>query len=214
MHPSYVASAENVLSADESGPSPLLPPTLVCMPMETDPASPIPVRQVAQMLSEWIGRLGAIWIEGEVSDFSRRGNARWQFLTLRDLEANASLTVVAETSLISALEPPLEVGQRVAVWAKPEFWSGRGSLNMRARSIRSIGLGELLARLAQLKATLAAEGLFSAERKRPLPFLPTRIGLVCGRNSDAMHDVIVNARKRWPAAEFDVREVEIGRAHV
>ena len=72
-----------------------------------------------------------------------------------------------------------------------------------------MGLGELLARLAQLQATLAAEGLFAAERKQPLPFLPRRIGLICGRNSDAEHDVIVNARDRWPAAQFEIREVAV-----
>lgn len=75
--------------------------------------------------------------------------------------------------------------------------------------MRAVGLGELLARLAQLQATLAAEGLFAPERKKPLPFLPRRIGLICGRNSDAEHDVVVNARDRWPAARFEIREVAV-----
>ena len=179
------------------------------MALDSGPDSPVPVRTVSQMIGEWIGRLGAVWIEGEVADFKERPRARVQFLTLRDLEANVSVTVVADAELISRMDPGLEVGQRLVVWAKPEFWTGRGTLQLRARTIRAVGLGELLARLAQLQATLAAEGLFAPERKQPLPFLPRRIGLICGRNSDAEHDVVVNARDRWPAAQFDIREVAV-----
>ena len=179
------------------------------MALETGPDSPVPVRTVSHMLGEWIGKLGAIWVEGEVAEFRPRSQARMQFLTLRDIEANASLTVVADSELVGRLDPPLEAGQRVIVWARPEFWAGRGSLQLRARTIRAVGVGELLARLAQLQATLAAEGLFAPERKKPLPFLPRRIGLICGRNSDAEHDVVVNARERWPATDFEIREVAV-----
>lgn len=179
------------------------------MTLETGPDSPVPVRTVSRMLGEWIGKLGAIWIEGEVAEFRPRSGARMQFLVLRDTEANVSLSVVADSELVGRMDPPLEPGQRLVVWARPEFWSGRGSLQLRARSMRAVGLGELLARLAQLQATLAAEGLFAPERKKPLPFLPRRIGLICGRNSDAEHDVVVNARDRWPAAEFEIREVAV-----
>ena len=183
------------------------------MALETGPDSPVPVRTVSQMLSDWIGKLGAIWVEGEVADFRPRSQARMQFLTLRDIEASASLTVVADSELVGRLDPPLEPGARIVVWARPEFWAGRGSLQLRARSIRSVGIGELLARLAQLQATLAAEGLFAPERKKPLPFLPGRVGLICGRNSDAEHDVVVNARDRWPATDFEIREVAVQGAN-
>lgn len=179
------------------------------MAQDSGPESPLPVRTVSQMIGEWVGRLGAVWIEGQVADFKERPRARVQFLSLRDLEANVSVSVVADADLLARMEPPLEIGQRVVVWAKPEFWSGRGTLQLRARTIKSVGIGELLARLAQLQATLAAEGLFAPERKQPLPFLPRRIGLICGRGSDAEHDVVVNARDRWPAAEFDIREVAV-----
>ena len=179
------------------------------MALETGPDSPVPVRTVSRMLGDWIGKLGAIWVEGEVAEFRPRPGTRMQFVVLRDTEANVSLSVVADSELVGRMDPPLEAGQRLIVWARPEFWSGRGSLQLRARSIRAVGLGELLARLAQLQATLAAEGLFAPERKKPLPFLPRRIGLICGRNSDAEHDVVVNARDRWPAAEFEIREVAV-----
>lgn len=179
------------------------------MALETSPDAPVPVRTVSRMLGDWIGKLGAIWVEGEVADYRERPRTRMQFLVLRDTEANVSLSVVADSELVGRMDPPLEQGQRLIVWARPEFWSGRGSLQLRARSMRAVGLGELLARLAQLQATLAAEGLFAPERKKPLPFLPRRIGLICGRNSDAEHDVVVNARDRWPAAQFEIREVAV-----
>ena len=179
------------------------------MTLDTGPDSPVPVRTVSQKIGEWIGRLGAVWVEGQVADFKERPRARAQFLVLRDLEANVSLSVVVDADIVARMDPPLEIGQRLVVWAKPEFWSGRGSLQLRARTIRAVGIGELLARLAQLQATLAAEGLFAPERKQPLPFLPRRIGLICGRGSDAEHDVVVNARDRWPAADFEIREVAV-----
>jgi exodeoxyribonuclease VII large subunit len=76
-----------------------------------------------------------------------------------------------------------------------------------------VGVGELLARLEQLKKSLAAEGLFAAERKKPLPFLPQLIGLVCGRASAAERDVLENARHRWPAVRFEVRNVAVQGVH-
>jgi exodeoxyribonuclease VII large subunit len=72
-----------------------------------------------------------------------------------------------------------------------------------------VGLGELIARLEALRNLLASEGLFDIERKKPIPFLPSRVGLICGANSDAMHDVIKNAQRRWPDVEFVVREVAV-----
>jgi len=117
--------------------------------------------------------------------------------------------VVADAALIGGVSPPLEQGQRIVVHAKPEYWTGRGSLQFRAREIRPVGLGTLLEQLERLRALLAAEGVFSPERKKPLPFLPRRIGLVCGRNSAAMHDVLVNVEDRWPGIAFEVREVAV-----
>lgn len=120
-----------------------------------------------------------------------------------------SISVSADPKVLGALEPPLAPGQRIIVQAQPEYWTGRGSLNFRAREIRPVGIGDLLAQLERLRVLLAAEGLFAPERKKALPFLPRKIGLICGRNSAAMHDVLVNARERWPAIAFEVREVAV-----
>jgi exodeoxyribonuclease VII large subunit len=80
---------------------------------------------------------------------------------------------------------------------------------MSAKEIRQVGVGELLARLEALKEKLAAEGLFSADRKVALPKLPRKVGLICGRNTDAEKDVVENARRRWPSVEFEIREVTV-----
>jgi len=179
------------------------------MAQDSSPEEPLPVRTVSRMLADWIGRLGSVWIDGQVAEYRPRPGARNHYFVLRDTDADMSLTVMADVAVIGRLEPPLAEGQRLLVNARPDFYTGRGSLSLRAREIRAVGLGQLLEQLARLRETLAAEGLFDPSRKKPLPFLPRRIGLICGRASAAMEDVLVNARERWPGMEFEVREVPV-----
>lgn len=179
------------------------------MALDSSADAPVPVRTVSRLIGDWIGQLGAVWMEGQVAQFRKRPGARNQFLVLRDTDAEISLTVVADAQLVGSVEPPLAEGQRVVIWARPEFWSGQGSLQLRAREIRPVGIGDLLASIERLKGVLAAEGLFSPERKLPLPFLPRTIGLICGRASAAMTDVLVNVEDRWPGMPFAVREVAV-----
>ena len=168
---------------------------------------PLPVRTVARSLMEWIDRLGRVWVEGQVTQVSRRPGT--VFLTLRDPVADMSLSVVCPRAVCEAVVPPLDEGARIVVHAKPEFYAGRGTLSLKALEIRPVGVGELLARLERLKALLGQEGLFAADRKKPLPFLPRRVGLITGRASAAERDVLENAKRRWPAVAFDVREVAV-----
>lgn len=179
------------------------------MALETSPESPAAVRTVSRLMAEYIGRLGPVWIDGQVAEFRPRPGARVHFLVLRDPDADMSITVAADPKVLGAVEPPLAPGQRIVVQAQAEYWTGRGSLQFRAKEIRPVGIGELLAQLERLRGVLAGEGLFAPERKRPLPFLPRRVGLICGRNSAAMQDVLVNASERWPAVDFEVREVAV-----
>jgi exodeoxyribonuclease VII large subunit len=97
----------------------------------------------------------------------------------------------------------------VVIWARPDFNANRGSFALTALEIRAVGVGELLARLERLRRQLASEGLFSAERKRALPFLPGVIGLICGRDSAARRDVQQNAERRWPAVRFRVEQTAV-----
>lgn len=177
--------------------------------LDSSAEHPAPVRTVSRLVGEWVGRLGPIWMDGQVAEFRPRPGARNIYLTLRDPDVDMSLTIVADTALVGSVEPPLAQGQRIVVYAKPEYWTGRGSLQFRAKEIRPVGLGALLEQLERLKHLLTAEGLFSPDRKQTLPFLPRRIGLICGRNSAAMHDVLVNVEDRWPGIPFEVREVAV-----
>jgi exodeoxyribonuclease VII large subunit len=120
-----------------------------------------------------------------------------------------SLQISCERRIVDALQPPLTDGARIVAWVKPDFYAARGSLTMTAYDVRPVGVGALLARIEALRAMLAAEGLFAADRKRPLPFLPRTVGLVTGRGSAAERDVVDNARRRWAAVEFAVENVAV-----
>jgi exodeoxyribonuclease VII large subunit len=165
---------------------------------------PWPVRVVSQRLGEWIGRLGWVWVDGQVAQISRRPGASTVFLTLRDPVADLSLTVTTSRDVLDNGTPDLAEGARVVVHAKPSFYPARGTLSLRADEIRQVGLGELLARLEQVRRLLRAEGLFDPARKRRPPFLPGRIGLITGRAGAAERDVIATATRRWPAVSFRV----------
>ena len=179
------------------------------MALSTSPEAPAAVRTIARAVEDWVARLGSIWVEGQIAQLNRRPGMSTVFLTLRDTEADVSISVTALTRLVDSSTPPLAEGQRVIVHAKAEYFVQRGSLSFRATEIRPVGLGELLAQLEARKNLLAAEGLFDDSRKKALPFLPRIIGLICGRNSDAERDVVENAHRRWPGAVFAIREVAV-----
>ncbi len=176
---------------------------------DTTAAEPWPVRLLSMKIAEYVEKMSVLWVEGQVVQLSRRPGARTAFLTLRDPDVDMSLSVAVQATALDAMPTPLTQGARVVVQAKPAFWSQRGSLLLDGRQIRPVGVGELLARIEHLKATLASEGLFDADRKKPLPFLPRRVGLVCGRASAAEKDVVENARRRWPNVRFAVRQVAV-----
>src|SRR5437879_11391768 len=100
-------------------------------------------------------------------------------------------------------------GERVHVFGRPELYEQRGDLRLRALSIERFGVGAHLAALERLKTKLAAEGLFAAERKRRLPLLPRRIGLVTGNDAAAKRDVIATIQSRFPPAHVLVAETYV-----
>ena len=174
---------------------------------ETSSESPAPVRVVSEAIKEYVERLGPIWIEGEISELNERSGGM-AFMRLRDTSVDMSLSVMCYKNVLAAVQP-LPANARVVIHAKASWFTKNGSLTMSAKEIRQVGVGELLARLEALKGLLAAEGLFSADRKVALPLLPRKVGLICGRNTDAEKDVVENARRRWPAVEFEIREVAV-----
>jgi len=181
------------------------------VPLETSAEAPVPVRTVMRLVGDWIGRLGRVWVEGQIAELNRRGST--VFLTLRDPLAAVSVRVICPRAALEATQPPPGEGARVVLWAKPEFNTAKGSFALVATEIRAVGIGELLARLELLRKSLAAEGLFSSARKRPLPFLPSMVGLICGRESAAERDVLRNAARRWPAVRFRVEQVAVQGSH-
>ena len=174
---------------------------------ETSSESPAPVRVVSEAIKEYVDRLGPIWIEGEISELNERSGGM-AFMRLRDTSVDMSISVMCYKTVLASAQP-LPANARVIIYAKPSWFTKNGSLTMSAKEIRQVGVGELLARLEALKEKLALEGLFNADRKIALPRLPRTVGLICGRNTDAEKDVVENARRRWPAVQFEIREVAV-----
>lgn len=160
-------------------------------------------------MSDYVAKMSPLWVEGQIVQLNRRPGLTTAFLTLRDTEVDMSLSVAIPVGALDAMPSPPAPGARVVVHARPTFWTKRGSLQLEARQMRHVGVGELLARLEHLKSVLRSEGLFDPARKRPLPFLPRCIGLIVGRNTAAERDVLAGVRRRWPAAAFEVRSVAV-----
>ncbi|MDC4232606.1 exodeoxyribonuclease VII large subunit [Actinomyces sp. B33] len=180
---------------------------------DTTRDNPWPLRRLTENIRIYVDRMSPLWVEGQVVEYKVRPGAKMHFLTLRDLDTDTSMTVTAWAGVIDAVGAGLEEGARVVTRVKPVFWERSGRLNLQAAEVHLQGLGDLLARIEHLRRVLTAEGLFSSDRKKPLPFLPRRIGLICGRNAKAKDDVLINARDRFPGADFEVREVAVQGDH-
>lgn len=176
--------------------------------LETSELKPAPVRVISEAIGEYLNRLGMVWIEGELSEVNERPGSQMVFMRLRDTSAEMSISVMCYKNVLESIKP-LPENARVVINSKVTWFAKSGSLTFSAKEIKQVGIGELLARLEHLKQVLAAEGLFAAERKKALPFLPNKVGLICGRGSAAEKDVIENAKRRWPAVEFEIRTVAV-----
>lgn len=163
---------------------------------------PWAVSTLSNKIKGWIDRLGSVWVEGEITQWGVSGGNVYG--KLKDLEVDATVGFTVWSSVKAKLPDDLKQGDRVVALVKPNYWVKGGTLTMQVFEMRHVGLGDLLERLERLRQTLKAEGLFDADRKQPLPFLPALIGLVTGRDSDAEKDVLRNAQLRWPAVAFRV----------
>jgi len=159
-------------------------------------------------IASWLGRLPTVWVEGEVTELRRQ--ERWQsvFFTLKDADGSC-LDVTMSRGKFDGLRLDLVDGERVHVFGRPELYEARGQLSLRALTIERFGLGAHLAALERLKKKLAAEGLFAVERKRALPLLPDRIGLVTGNDAAAKRDVLAGITARFPPARILVAETYV-----
>lgn len=166
--------------------------------------NPWSVSTVNTEVKGWIERLGYLWVEGQLTQINMKPSWKLSYLTLRDVNQEMSVSLTASTALLQNLATPIKDGDRIVVYGKPAFYAGRGSFSLWVTEIRHVGVGELLARIENLRRALAAEGLFDASRKLPLPYLPRTIGLITGRGSAAERDVLSVARDRWPQVNFRV----------
>src|SRR5438067_12609473 len=178
-------------------------------PLPYDDRTVYSVASFNRGVAQWLGRLPTVWVEGEVTELRR--HARWAsvFLTLKDPADGSSVAVTMPRGQFDGLRLDLADGERVHVYGRPELFEQRGDFRLRALSIERFGVGAHLAALERLKTKLAAEGLFAAERKRPLPLLPRRIGLVTGNEAAAKRDVLTAVTTRFPPAHVVVAETYV-----
>ena len=168
-----------------------------------------PVSEFNRGVAGWLERLPRVWVEGEVSELKR--NDRWAlaYLTLKDLSDGSLLPAFIGRTRLDAISPPIQEGERVHVHGRGQIYRARGTFSFEVTALERFGLGQLLRAIEELRTRLAADGLFDQARKRPLPFLPGTIGLICGSDAAAKRDVVETAAERYPPARFRIREVAV-----
>ena len=160
-------------------------------------------------VGQWLARLPTVWVEGEVTELRRHERWATVFFTLKDPADGSCVGVTMARGRFDALRLDLADGERVHVFGRPELYEQRAEFKLRALTIERFGAGAHLAALERLKASLAAEGLFAEARKRALPFLPRRIGVVTGNDAAAKRDVVTTIRSRFPPASVLVAETYV-----
>ena len=191
-------------------------PTLVVPPVherqlpaksqETTATNPWPLALLAQNLKNYVDKVPELWVEAQVASLNGRGGN--VFMELKDLNEDFSFALALFGRAGSGLAADVTVGARIVTRAKPSLWKN-GKLSLIGKEVYAVGTGNLHEQLQRLREQLAAEGLFADARKKPLPMLPNRVGLITGRDSDAEKDVIRNASLRWPGVSFEVRNTRV-----
>ena len=201
-------------SAAQPAPALVVPPVherqLPGKSQETTATNPWSLALLAQNLKNYVDKVPELWVEAQVASLNGRGGN--VFMELKDLNEDFSFTLALFGRAGSGLAADVTVGARIVTRAKPSLWKN-GKLSLIGKEVYAVGTGNLHERLQQLREALAAEGLFADSRKKPLPLLPQKVGLVTGRDSDAMKDVIRNASLRWPGVVFEVRQVAVQGAN-
>ena len=162
-------------------------------------------RQIRQTLEDEIGR---VWVEGEISNFKVYGSGHSYFV-LKDASAQLSAVLFAGTRAALPASLRLEDGKRVRAFGEISVFEGRGQYQLKVLKIEEAGLGELMQRFEALKRKLDAEGLFDAARKRPLPKLPQRIGIVTSPTGAVIHDMLNILGRRFPNLQIRLAPVKV-----
>src|ERR1700719_5037471 len=138
-------------------------------------------------------KFGAVWVQGEISNYKLHPNGH-QYFTLKDQRAQISCVIFRDT--MAPLRQPLVDGTQVQVYGRITVYELRGQYQLSVQILQPRGLGLLQAKFEALKRKLDAEGVFAPERKRPLPKLPRRIGIVTSPSGAAIRDMLNVLRRR------------------
>ena len=166
------------------------------------------VAAISQILKSKFEELPEVWIEGELSQVNYRPGAGIMYMRLKDSNEDMSVSIHCYRNLFDTFQN-LDQNAKIKVKVRLSYWAKNGSISFLVSEVEQVGVGDLLAKLEALKEKLAKEGLFDLDRKKPLPFLPKKVGVICGRNSDAEKDVVQNAKRRWPSVNFVIKEVAV-----
>ncbi|WP_291510756.1 exodeoxyribonuclease VII large subunit [Acidithiobacillus sp.] len=158
-------------------------------------------RSVREILE---GNFPLLQVTGEISNFVQPASGHWYF-SLKDDRAQVRCAMFRTRNAQCCLRP--KDGLQVQVLAQPTLYEGRGDFQLLIESLTPVGAGDLQARFAALKEKLAAEGLFAAELKRPLPAWPRRVAVISSASGAALHDIRVTLARRWPLLEIVVYPV-------
>ena len=149
---------------------------------------------------------GTLWIEAEISNFARPSSGHWYF-SLKDANAQVRCAMFRQRNYLSTFTP--KDGQKVLVRARIGLYEPRGEYQLIVDHIEDAGRGALQRQFEELRARLAAEGLFAAERKRPLPGLPVRIGIITSPTGAAVRDILHVLARRFPAIGVLIYPVQV-----
>jgi exodeoxyribonuclease VII large subunit len=139
--------------------------------------------------------LPLLWVHGEISNFVSAASGHWYF-SLKDEQAQVRCVMFRHKSQYLEFRP--KNGMQVEVLALPTLYEARGDFQLNLEQMRPAGLGALYEAFERLKRKLEAEGLFAASRKRPLPVLPQKIGIVTSPRGAALHDILITLTRRMP----------------
>jgi len=184
--------------------------------METAHDASLPLRQERDIYS--VSRLnrevrvllergfGSLWLEAEISNFSRPSSGHWYF-SLKDASAQVRCAMFRQRNLSCGFAP--RDGQKVLVRARIGLYEPRGEFQLIVDHMEDAGLGALKRQFEELSARLKAEGLFAAERKRPLPPVPRRIGVITSPTGAAVRDILHVLARRFPAVAVMIYPVAV-----
>ncbi|WP_420465238.1 exodeoxyribonuclease VII large subunit [Panacagrimonas sp.] len=176
--------------------------------MNSSPARTVhSVSDLAEILRALVeDSLPRLWVEGEISNFSRPASGHWYF-TLKDERAQIRCAMFRNTNYVVAAQP--RNGDRVLVRASASFYTARGDLQLICEHLEPAGEGALLREFEALKRRLSAEGLFDPARKRPIPERPHRIGLITSATGAAVQDVLAALSRRFPLLQVALWPVPV-----